>query len=53
VTEPLAALAGRVSDLDAEPVATHPAVLEDVHRGLVSELEALAGAGSAARRPGG
>ena len=36
-------IAGRVRALDDEPVAEHPDALEDVHRALVEELEALAG----------
>jgi hypothetical protein len=46
----LAGLVSRVAALDDEPVGGHPQVLEEVHRGLVAELEALAGAGTGARR---
>jgi hypothetical protein len=46
----LSTLVHRVADLDGAPVATHPQVLEEVHRGLVAELEALAGAGTGTRR---
>lgn len=44
----LRSLATRLERLEAEPVAGHPDVLEEVHRGLVAELEALAGVGSPA-----
>jgi hypothetical protein len=48
----LEALGVRVRALDDMPVHTHPDVLEAVHRALVDELDALAGAGSVgARRP--
>ena len=36
-------LAHRLDELDREPVAVHPAVLDEVHRGLVGELDRLAG----------
>lgn len=35
--------------LDSEPVRTHPDVLDEVHRGLVGELERLAGVVSGER----
>ena len=35
-------LADRLARLDDEPVAAHPDVLEQVHRAIVIELEALA-----------
>lgn len=47
----LAELAGRLAALDAEPVAEHPQVLEEVHRGLVGELDALAGVSHRSQRP--
>jgi hypothetical protein len=46
----LVGLSARVAALDDAPVTEHPQVLEEVHRGLVAELEALAGAGTGARR---
>jgi hypothetical protein len=47
----LPGLVDRLSALDGEPVAAHPQVLEEVHRGLVAELDLLAGAGTGSRRP--
>lgn len=55
MSDPIERLADRLEDLDGEPVTTHPGVLDEVHRGLVGELERLAGlvsgerAGSAGR----
>lgn len=49
MSDRLTALGDRVAALDHAPVAEHPEVLEEVHRGLVAELDALAGAGSATR----
>jgi len=43
VSDRIQQLAQRVADLDGAPVTTHPGVLDDVHRGLVSELDRLAG----------
>ena len=37
-------LAQRLQALDGEPLGRHPDVLDEVHRGLVGELERLAGA---------
>jgi hypothetical protein len=55
VSDPLGDLRARLDQLEGAPVFGHADVLEDVHRRLVSELEALAGAGSVgpgrARRP--
>lgn len=39
-------LAERLHAMAGEPVHTHPDALETVHRALVDELDALAGAGS-------
>jgi hypothetical protein len=46
----VASLVDRLRALDDEPVAAHPQVLEEVHRGLVAHLEGLAGAGTRAER---
>ena len=43
MTERVQQLASRLSSLDAQPVTAHPGVLDEVHRGLVGELERLAG----------
>jgi hypothetical protein len=48
----LHALAARLRGVDDEPLGAHADVLEEVHRGLVAELEALAGAGAPTRRAG-
>ena len=54
MTDRIADLSERVRALEAEPVSTHPGVLDEVHRGLLGELERLAGivAGDS-RRTGG
>jgi hypothetical protein len=39
--DPLERLRARLAQLDDLPVAEHAAVLEEVHDGLVAELEAL------------
>ena len=44
MTENLDHLVARLQQLDAEPVANHPGVLDELHRGLVGELDRLAGA---------
>ena len=44
MTDPVEELAGRLRALDDEPVQVHPAALDEVHRGLVAELDRLAGA---------
>lgn len=49
MSDHLAELVARVTALHDAPVAEHPQVLEEVHRGLVSQLEALAGAGTGTR----
>ena len=55
MTDPIERLAHRLESLDGQPVSAHPGVLDEVHRGLVGELERLAGVvsgehpGSAAR----
>jgi len=36
-------LVGQLEALAAEPVSAHPLVLDEVHRGLVGELDRLAG----------
>lgn len=36
-------LAERLRALDGQPVSSHVAVLDEVHRGLVGELDRLAG----------
>ncbi len=46
----LDALTTRLDALEHVPVAEHPAVLEEVHRALVAELDALA-EGARATRP--
>jgi hypothetical protein len=38
----LSALASRLEALGGQPVGGHPAVLDEVHRALVGELERLA-----------
>lgn len=38
----LGALTARLDALEHAPTAEHPTVLEDVHRALVAELDALA-----------
>jgi hypothetical protein len=43
MTENLDHLVARLHQLDAEPVANHPGVLDELHRGLVGELDRLAG----------
>lgn len=48
MTDPLPELAARLQSLDDVPVAEHPAVLDDIHAAVVSELDALAGAGATA-----
>jgi hypothetical protein len=45
-------LTGRLDGLDREPVAAHPEVLEQLHRAIVAELDALA-AGITRPAPGG
>jgi hypothetical protein len=50
VTDRLAGINERLSALEGAPIAAHPEVLEEVHRGLVAELDALAGAGAASPR---
>lgn len=51
MTDRLPELTARLRELDDIPVADHPDVLEDLHRSLVAELDALAGsAGSTASR---
>jgi hypothetical protein len=50
VTDRLSDLSERLAALDGAPVAAHPQVLEEIHRGLVAELDALAGAGAASPR---
>lgn len=40
--EPLVDIETRLDALDDEPVASHPDVLEEVHRQLVAELDDLA-----------
>ncbi|MGH8886220.1 MAG: hypothetical protein ACRDYX_13780 [Egibacteraceae bacterium] len=42
MTDPLEELSGRLTALDSQPVEAHPEVLEQVHRAIVEELEALA-----------
>ena len=44
MTDAVAQLAQRIEALDGQPVTAHPGVLDEVHRGLVGELERLAGA---------
>ena len=43
MTDRVEQLAQRLSALESEPVTSHPRVLDEVHRGLVGELERLAG----------
>ncbi len=50
MSDALDGLVSRLRAVDEEPVAGHPQLLEDIHRGLVTELEALAGAGSSGAR---
>jgi len=52
--DPLPGLRDRLASLEEAPVAAHPDVLEDVHRALVAQLDALAAeaARPAARPPG-
>lgn len=47
MTDRLEELAAQLDALDSQPVETHPEVLEQVHRAIVEELEAL----SALTRP--
>jgi len=42
-------LTARLDALEHAPLAEHPGVLEDVHRALVAELDALAEGARAAR----
>ncbi|CAN5292678.1 MAG: hypothetical protein H0V93_09620 [Euzebyales bacterium] len=48
----LPGLTARVDGLDDRPVSQHPQVLEEIHRALVAELDALGhvGASSGQRR---
>lgn len=41
-TDELIALGHRLAALDDTPVGTHPAVLDEVHRALIGELDRLA-----------
>jgi hypothetical protein len=50
VSDRLTGLTERLSALEGAPVAAHPQVLEEIHRGLVAELDALAGAGASGPR---
>ena len=43
MTDDLNHLVTRLEQLDTEPVASHPGVLDELHRGLVGELDRLAG----------
>lgn len=45
----LDALTARLDALEQAPVAEHPAVLEEIHRALVAELDVLAEGARAAR----
>ena len=54
-TDDLSFLSQRLDGLGDDPIGSHPAVLDEVHRALVGELERLAGVVSGearARRPG-
>ena len=42
MSDPIDQLTQRLAALDSEPVATHPGVLDEVHRRLISELDRLA-----------
>lgn len=42
MADPLPELRSRLAALDHAPVATHADVLEEVHRALVGQLDALA-----------
>ena len=53
MTDPIEHLAQRLRGLDAEPVHAHPGALDEVHRGLIGELERLAGVVSGDARSGG
>ncbi len=46
-------LTQRLASLDAEPVTTHPGVLDEVHRLLIGELDRLAGVVAGDRPVGG
>ena len=52
MTDRIDHLVGQLEALDAQPVTAHPQVLDELHRGLVGELERLAGvvAGDGAAR---
>jgi hypothetical protein len=51
-SDELTALGQRLAGLDNDPIGTHPAVLDEVHRALVGELERLAGVVSGEARAG-
>jgi hypothetical protein len=44
--DPLGEVSHRLDALSSAPVSAHADVLEEVHRVIVAELDALAGAGS-------
>ncbi|MGH8903101.1 MAG: hypothetical protein ACRDYA_15885 [Egibacteraceae bacterium] len=44
-------LSARLGALDSQPVETHPEVLEQLHRAIVEELEALAASTKSPPRP--
>jgi hypothetical protein len=41
MSDRLADLAARLAELDEQPVRSHPDVLDELHRALVGELDAL------------
>ncbi|MDP8970010.1 MAG: hypothetical protein M3N52_05860 [Actinomycetota bacterium] len=47
MTDRLTRLQALLDGLADQPLAAHPRILDEVHRALVAELEALAGAGQA------
>jgi hypothetical protein len=51
VSEDVDRLGQRLRALDGEPLAAHPGALDAVHRGLVAELDHLAGAVAGEPRP--